>query len=536
MLAEHSFLLECQSDLDAWWSSQHPSSAPTPYVPVSEPEFYSHANWRVIINENPIFHEQAVKFTCRFAGAIPVTHLVGTGTHQFSNKRVTGLQQHLRLDHVHHERIRYIQKNKLATGLENVQLGIDRKCDSCALGKSFRKHVPHSSDREISTKPLELVHMDTLSVDTPDHKGRKYALIIVDDYTRMCWVYLMKSKSETLKCVQDFDLNVATRHNLKIGKIRSDNGSEFKNRKMIEFTARRQILLDYSPVYTPELNGVAERMMRTLMNTTRSKLFHSQLPKAFWSSALVSAAYVRNIVGPAKFERTPYEMFTRTKPDYSHLRIFGSPAFVHIDPRANLADHKSGDLNWRAYPAIFIGYAPDTPAWLFWDVKAGKIRSASYFHATIMEQANTPASTYFKHHSVNAHRDSDSTEFNGSIDYRQFNNFDTHLDEDEHLDEIQMDLADLEALQQPVLDPVVNEPSQDGLQHLFGMFSRTIKSVEHLVIPACLTMLDKEPKHFRHAVRGLDADTWWKSMDEEMQSHYDCGTFTLVTCCCWMEF
>ena len=161
----------------------------------------------------------------------------------------------------------------------------------------------------------------------------------------MCWVYLMKSKSETLKCIKDFDLNVATRHNLQIGKIRSDNGSEFKNHKVISYTAKRHILLDYSPVYTPELNGVAERMMRTLMNTTRSKLFHAQLPKAFWSSALVSAAYVRNIVGPAKFERTPYEMFTGIKPDYSHLRIFGSPAFVHIDPRANLADHKSGDLN-----------------------------------------------------------------------------------------------------------------------------------------------------------------------------------------------
>ena len=70
-------------------------------------------------------------------------------------------------------------KNKLATGLEHVKLENRHKCDSCALGKSFRRHVPSKSNREPSQRPLELVHMDTLSVDTPDHKGRKYALVIV---------------------------------------------------------------------------------------------------------------------------------------------------------------------------------------------------------------------------------------------------------------------------------------------------------------------------------------------------------------------
>ena len=128
--------------------------------------------------------------------------------------------------------------------------------------------------------------------------------------------------------------------------------------------------------------------MRTLMNTTRSKLFHSQLiPKAFWSSALLSTAHVRNMVGPAGMHGTPYELFYGVKPDYASLRVYGSPAFVHVDPRANLAAHPSGDLEWRAYPAIFIGYAPDSPAWLFWDVKARKVRSASYFHAALPERA-----------------------------------------------------------------------------------------------------------------------------------------------------
>ena len=74
-----------------------------------------------------------------------------------------------------------------------------------------------------------------------------------------------------------------------------------------EWTARKHIELEYSPVYTPELNGVAERMMRTLMNTTRAKLFHAKLPKSFWSSAILSSAYVRNLIGPQGLERTPHD-------------------------------------------------------------------------------------------------------------------------------------------------------------------------------------------------------------------------------------
>ena len=227
------------------------------------------------------------------------------------------------------------------------------------------------------------------------------------------------SKAETLDCIKKFDLEVATRHHLTIGTIRSDNGSEFKNKATVEYTAKRHITVEYSPVYTPELNGTAERMMRTLMNTTRSKLFHSQLPKDFWSSALLSTAHVRNMVGPAGMHSTPYELFYGVKPDYSSLRVYGSPSFIHVDPRANLVDHPTGDLEWRAYPAIFIGYAPDSPAWLFWDVKARKVRSASYFHATVLEQYYRPADTHFTHPSVTVTTDGTNISYDGHIKFDQ---------------------------------------------------------------------------------------------------------------------
>ena len=81
-----------------------------------------------------------------------------------STTPVTGKQLHLRADHVHTARLRYIQRHKLAKGIENVSLRTEH-CGPCGLAKNFRKHVPHTSDRPPSARPLELVHMDTFSCE-----------------------------------------------------------------------------------------------------------------------------------------------------------------------------------------------------------------------------------------------------------------------------------------------------------------------------------------------------------------------------------
>jgi len=261
------------------------------------------------------------------------------------------------------------------------------------------------------------------------------------------------------------------------------------------------------------------------MNTTRAKLFHAKLPKSFWSSAILSSAYVRNLIGPQGLKRTPHELFYGVRPDYSALRVYGSPAFVHIDQRANLTDHERGDLDWRAFPAIFIGYDPDSPAWLFWDIKAGKVRSASYFHATILEQHHDVAEEHFKHETVSTDRSNpDGTTHRAQISYDVYQGFDAFHD---YPDTEVLQNVD-EIMQSAASEPAVPNPSQDGLQQVFGLTAVGRRGASVLSIPACLAMLDREPKHYRQAIRGRDAETWRQSMQEEMESHFECGTFELV--------
>ena len=117
-----------------------------------------------------------------------VTHLTftvgspstGVSVKKYANNRpVTAEQLHLRTDHVFTDRLRYIQRHGLVDGIKGVKLSLSSDCDACRLAKSFRKHVPVTSLRPPATRPLELVHMDTLTVDTKDYRGRRYALVIV---------------------------------------------------------------------------------------------------------------------------------------------------------------------------------------------------------------------------------------------------------------------------------------------------------------------------------------------------------------------
>ena len=119
---------------------------------------------------------------------------------------------------------------------------------------------------------------------------------------------------------------------------------------------------------TPEQNGVAERMNRTLMETTRSMLINSKLPQRFWAETLATAAYLRNRC-PTKANdgMTPYEAWTGVKPTVKHLRVFGCDAFVHV-PRDER--HK---LDSKCRKCILLGYGEQTKGYRLYDPEKKRV-------------------------------------------------------------------------------------------------------------------------------------------------------------------
>ena len=153
---------------------------------------------------------------------------------------------HRRLAHVNMRSLQSLLKGDHVRGLTNVSFAKDRACSACIEGKLHEKAHPPTTIIYMK-RPLELLHMDLFGPPSFDSLGgRKYCLVIVDDYSRYTWVYFFKTKSETQQTVIDFANEAQRQHNAKILTIRSDNGTEFKNYTLDEFLSDEGIKHQYS--------------------------------------------------------------------------------------------------------------------------------------------------------------------------------------------------------------------------------------------------------------------------------------------------
>ena len=102
--------------------------------------------------------------------------------------------------------------------------------------------------------------------------GSKYLLVIVDDFSRFTWVYFLKHKSETTQQMINFIKYVELQLRKPVRKIRSDNGTEFKNHTFESFLTEKGIDHNFSAPRTPQQNGVVERRNRSLFALRRAFL------------------------------------------------------------------------------------------------------------------------------------------------------------------------------------------------------------------------------------------------------------------------
>jgi len=82
--------------------------------------------------------------------------------------------------------------------------------------------------------------------------------------------------------------------------------------------------------HTPQLNGRAERLNRTLMEKVRALLFDAGVKKELWGEALYTATYILNRSPTYSLKKTPYEMCEKRKPNLLNLQIFGCEAFAKV--------------------------------------------------------------------------------------------------------------------------------------------------------------------------------------------------------------
>ncbi|GJW48697.1 retrovirus-related pol polyprotein from transposon TNT 1-94 [Tanacetum coccineum] len=236
--------------------------------------------------------------------------------------------------------------------LTKFKYGKDHLCSACERGKSKKaSHPPKLIPSDYSK--LELLHMDLCGpMRVASVNGKKYILVIVDDFSRFTWVYFLRSKDETPEIIKKFIAQAQLNYKAKVCKIRTDNGTEFKNATLKAYYEKLGIMQQFSIARTPQQNGVVERRNHTLVKAARTMLIFSRLPEFLWAEVVATACFTQNqSIINTRHNKTPYELLRGRKPNVEYFHVFGSLCYPTND-RDDL-----GKMKPKADIGVFIGYS-----------------------------------------------------------------------------------------------------------------------------------------------------------------------------------
>ena len=276
---------------------------------------------------------------------------------------------HRRFGHLGAGNLEKLARRELVSGFDYDTSKKPEFCEPCIDGKHHRLPFPKKGG-ERAEDILQLVHSDVCGkIEVKSLSGAEYFVTFIDDKSRCVWVYVLKHKSEVLEKFTEWKTIVEKSSGKKLVKVlRSDNGGEYKSNDFDDLLKKNGIKHETTVPKTPEQNGVAERMNRPLVETTRSMFADSGLPKRFWAEALSTAVYLHNRSPTTSLQsKTPFEAWFGHKPDVNHLRVFGCDAYAHVpkDERRK--------IDSKAKKAIFLGYGDGIKGYRLYDTEKQRV-------------------------------------------------------------------------------------------------------------------------------------------------------------------
>jgi hypothetical protein len=309
---------------------------------------------------------------------------------------------HYRLGHAGYNALTKLLNKNMATGITiaaaDIAESMNKTCVVCEKGKMARKPFPSSTSKVEG--PLNLIHMDMCGPIEESRGGNKYIATYKDDYTGMSWVDLTSTKknlADTIKTRLTFLQNQSCR---KIKVVRTDNGTEYVNENLDSYLRSQGIKHEHSMPYTPQQNGEAERLNKTLLEKARPMLTASHLPLDMWGEAILTANYLRTLTPVTGKDKTPWELYYGKKPDLSHLRTFGCRAYVMIPKQLRV--HKLAEVSKTG---IMVGYVVNGKGWRILMDDDGEVHSS---RDVVFDELTFPGSPWFDVPDLYTDSDSDS--------------------------------------------------------------------------------------------------------------------------------
>ncbi|CAA7028218.1 unnamed protein product [Microthlaspi erraticum] len=190
------------------------------------------------------------------------------------------------------------------------------------MGKTHRSSFGPA--QHVTKGKLDYIHSDLWgSPNVPISLGNsQYFISFIDDWSRKVWIYFLKSKDEAFDKFSEWKRMVELQSERKVKKLRTDNGLEFCNNRFDGLCKQAGIVRHKTCAYTPQQNGAAERLNRSIVNKVRSMLSESGLEQRFWAEAASTAVYLINRSPSSVIDfEIPEERWTSAAPDLSNLRV-----------------------------------------------------------------------------------------------------------------------------------------------------------------------------------------------------------------------
>ena len=284
---------------------------------------------------------------------------------QLYKRKVASRLWHRRLAHASAPCV--FKNSKVTIGMDPV-LSEDRDgcCPVCQLAKFKRK--PFNEKREEATRVGQILHTDVLGPVTPITfaTGNRYALAVVDGYSRYLQTFVMKSRDQTPDMMKEACREIQSRYP-GMGQfelVRCDQAGEFSSEKFLEILQKYGAKPQYSETDISEHNSTVERVLGTIEMKLRALLFESGFPANLWGQLIETATWIYNRTAHSALDYyTPYEKYYGKPPKLSAMRIIGSKCYVGRVkvPEGHKADPKSKIQYLIGYTSTgYLVYDPKT--------------------------------------------------------------------------------------------------------------------------------------------------------------------------------
>ncbi|KAD5318124.1 hypothetical protein E3N88_18070 [Mikania micrantha] len=322
-----------------------------------------------------------------------------------------------------------------------------------------------------------------------------------------------------------------TLYKLRVRRVRSDNGTEFKNQNMEEFCDSKGIQQQFSAPYEPQMNGVAEGKNRTLIESARTMLADLKLPITFWSEAIATACFTLNRVLIVKrHNKTYYELLQNRKPNLEHLEPFGAPCTML---------KKDAKFNSKVEEGFFLGCS--LPNKRVFNKRTGFVEL--WYNVDVQRHAPIPEGKGVSHQVEDNHPTEEGTSEAVNDDWSSEDDQDVFEDAVSHDQDVDQNITNLDHnvgvpqvlvtrvhVNHPV-EQIIGNPSAGAQtrrqvtteESLYVELERTHGTQELWMHSAFISQI--EPKSVTEALR---EPAWVEAMQEELNQFQKLGVWHLV--------